>query len=111
MSLEPPTRSLDDAIAMIDTTMETVRCGRLEPADLAGVVAGFRELFWHTTTLVGALTGTYGRTAGLGHDHGHDSAAAIVVIVEQLAGVAGGLAVIDEALADAHNHAAHLYRR
>lgn len=110
MSRERLGRGLDTAIAAVDDTIEQVRYNTLEPADLASVIAGVRELFWHTTTLTAALGAVYGRTAGLGHDHGHDPAVSVAVIVEQLATVTGALAVIDDALADVHNHAAHLYR-
>ena len=109
-SSRTPTRVLDPAIAAIDKAVEIVRYDGLGPAELSAAVAGIRELFWHTTTLTSALNGAYSRLSGLGHDHGHDPAVSANVIVEQLANVTAGLTVIDQALGDVHDHAAHLYR-
>ena len=100
---------LDPARAAIDRAVEIVRYDRLEPADLAAVVAGFRELFWHATTLTGTLVDAYSGLTGLGQDDGHDPDASVAVIVEGLTAVTVGLTVIDRALGDAHNHAAHLH--
>lgn len=109
-SSRTPGRLLDAAAVAVDDAVQAVSYDRLEPADLAAVVAGFRELFWHTTTLTRTLTDTYSGLTGLGHDAGHDPAASVTVIIERLTAVTVGLAGIDQALGDAHNHAAHLHQ-
>jgi hypothetical protein len=102
---------LDRATSAIDTAIDALRYDDLEPAELSAVVGALRELFWHTTTLTTILAGVYDRYAGLGHDDGHDPAAAVTAIGAGLHTIAGHLAAIDHTLADAHNTAAKLHRR
>lgn len=105
------TADLDRAISAIDTTIDALRYDPLEPAELSAVVGAMRELFWHTTTLTTVLADVYDHQHGLGHDDGHDPAAAIAAIGAGLHTVAGYLAAIDHALVDTHNTAAKLHRR
>lgn len=106
-----PATILDPAIAAVDRAIEMLRYDRLEPADLSAVIAGLRELFWHTTTLTTVLDGAYDHQHSLGHDHGDDPAAAIAAITAGLHHAAAHLAHVDDALGDVHNTAAHLHRR
>jgi hypothetical protein len=68
----------------VDQTIESVRYDRLDPAELSAVIAGLRQLFWHTT---------------------------VTAIVAGLHAVAAQLADIDTVLTETHDHAAHLFRR
>ena len=106
-----PATLLDTAVAAVDRAIEAVRYDPLDPADLSAVIAGLRELFWHTTTLNNALTHAYDHLHGIGHDNGSDPVAALTAIVGGLHTVASHLASIDTALAETHNHAARLFRR
>jgi hypothetical protein len=74
------------------------------------VIAGLRELFWHTTTLTAALTHAFDTADTVGHDNGGDPASALTTIVAGLHTIADQLAAIDTALDAAHRHAAHLHR-
>lgn len=105
------TTDLDRAISAIDNTIDALRYDDPEPAELSAVVGALRDLFWHTTTLTRTLAHVYDHQRGLGHDHGHDPAAAVAAIVAGLRNVAGHLAAIDHTLAAAHNTTAHLHRR
>lgn len=105
------TSGLDRAISAVDTTIETLRYDPAEPAGLSAVIGALRELCWHTTTLTTVLADAYDHHTGLGHDHGHDPAAAVTTITSGLHAVVGHLAVIDRTLADTHNTAAKLHRR
>jgi hypothetical protein len=105
------TRLLDPATAAVNRAIEAVRYDRLDPADLSAVIAGLRELFWHTVTLTNALTHAYDTGGDLDHDNGGDPTVALMTIVAGLHTVAAQLADIDTALNETHRHAAHLYRR
>lgn len=75
---------LDLAVVAVDEAVEMVRHAGLEPAELSAVIAGLRELFWHATTFARTLTGVYRHLDGIGHDHGDDPAAVVVVIAGRL---------------------------
>ena len=106
-----PATFLDPAVAAVDRVIEAVRYDDLQPTDLSAVIAGLRELFWHTTTLAGALTRAYDTASGVNHDNGDDPAVALTTIVAGLHGVAAQLASIDTTLNETHRHAAHIFRR
>jgi hypothetical protein len=106
-----PATLLDPAVAAVDRAIEAVRYDRLDPADLSAVIAGLRELFWHTATITSVLTHAYDQLGAVGHDHGDDPTVALTAIVAGLRTVAAQLADIDTALNETHNHAAHLFRR
>jgi hypothetical protein len=106
-----PATILDPAVAAVDQTIEVVRYDRLDPAELSAVIAGLRELFWHTTTLTGVLIHAYDAAGDVGHDHGDDPTAAVAAIVAGLHAVAVQLAGIDTVLTETHDHTAHLFRR
>lgn len=105
------TGDLDRAINALDHPIEALRYDDLEPAELSAVVGALRELFWHTTTLTTVLAGVYDHETGLGHDDGHDPAAAVAAIGVGLHTIGGHLSAIDHTLADTHNTAAKLRRR
>jgi hypothetical protein len=104
-------RLLDAATAAVDRAVESVRYDRLAPADLSAVIAGLRELFWHTTTLTGVLTHAYDGLVDVGHDNGSDPTDAVAAIATGLHAVAAEFATIDTVLNETHNHAARLFRR
>jgi hypothetical protein len=106
-----PTRLLDPATTAVDDAVATVRYDRLDPADLAAVIAGLQELFWHTTTLTAVIAHAYNTTDDLGHDTACDPHRAVTAITAGLQHVAGLLAEIDALLNGVHNHAAHLHHR
>jgi hypothetical protein len=105
------TRLLDPAVAAVDRAVEVVRYDDLEPADLSAVIAGIRELLWHTTTLTNALAHAYDTASDVGHDGGGEPQASTRTIVASLHTVAAQLASIDASFEIAHNHAAHIFRR
>jgi hypothetical protein len=104
-------RLLDPAVAAVDRAIEAVRYDHLDPADLSAVIAGLRELFWHTTTLTSVLVHAYDTASDVGHDNDDDPAVALTAIVAGLRTVAAQLADIDTALNETHRYAAHLFRR
>ena len=103
-----PATLLDPATIAVDQAIEVARYDQLDPADLAAVIAGLRELFWHTTTLVDVLVHAYDRADELGHDNDGDPLASVTTIIGQLHTVTSLLTAIDTAFDIAHNHAAHL---
>jgi hypothetical protein len=105
------TRLLDPAVAAVDRAVEVVHYDDLEPADLSAVIAGLRELFWHTTILTSVLVHAYDTAHTIGQDNGGDPAVALTTIVAGLHIVADLLASVDAALNETHCHAAHLHRR
>lgn len=106
-----PTVGLDRATAAVNATTSAVRHDITDPADLSATIAALRELLWHTSTLTTVLANTYDRSC-FDHDTASvDPAHTTGEIVARLGDIRGLHARIDHALADAHNHAAHLRNR
>jgi hypothetical protein len=91
-------RHLDTAIAAVDRTADDLRHADLEPADLAVVVAGMRELFWHLDDLTARLAAAYSDLGDVGHDHGSDPVAAVGDVIGDVTAVRQHLAGIDDRL-------------
>jgi hypothetical protein len=106
-----PTGRLDTAIAAISDATMSVRddSGQLDPADIAGVIAAVRELFWRADTLTAVIAAAYSHQHSLGHDRNLDPATAVTEIAGQLRVARQHLAAIDVAFSLAHNNAAHLH--
>jgi hypothetical protein len=106
-----PTGALERATAAVDATISAVRHDITDPTDLSAVIAGLRELLWHTTTLSTVIANTYDGRCFEHDTAGVDPAHTAGEIVARLDTIRGLLARVDHALGDAHNHAAHLRAR
>jgi hypothetical protein len=102
------TGHLNAAVASIkDATREF---HDVEPADLSAQIGGLAELCWNITHLTNKIAIAYDTIGALRHDQDGDPDAAVEMIRLRLGDVATRLADIDEAIQDAHNHAARLAR-
>jgi hypothetical protein len=102
------TEHLDAAITAIkDATREF---HDVEPADLSAQIGGLAELCWNITHLTNKIITGYDNIGLLRHDQGGDPDSAVEMIRLRLGDVTTRFTDIDEAIQDAHNHAARLAR-
>jgi hypothetical protein len=102
------TKYLDSAIANIKNA--TTGFQDVEPADLSAQIGGLAELLWNITHLTNKIAAAYDTIGLLRHDQDGDPDIAVEMIRLRLGDVTGRMADIDEAIQDAHNHAARLAR-
>lgn len=102
------TEHLDVAITAIKNA--TCEFHDVEPADLSAQIGGLAELCWNITHLTNKIVTAYGGIGPLRHDQNGNPDDTVEMIRLRLGDVTTRLADIDEAIQDAHNHAARLAR-
>jgi hypothetical protein len=80
----------------------------VEPADLSAQIGGLAELCWNINHLTNKIITAYDSIGPLRHDQGGNPDDAVEMIRLRLGDVTTRLTDIDEAIQDAHNHAARL---
>jgi hypothetical protein len=103
------TEHLDTAITAIKAAAADFH-GLVEPADLSAQIGGLAELLWNITHLTNKIVTAYDGIGPLRHDQDGNPDDAVEMIRLRLGDVTTRLADIDEAIQDAHNHAARLAR-
>ena len=99
---------LDAAIATVKSATSDIPRD-IEPADLSALVAAARELGRVLDQFVKTLAAPYEHLDGpLGHDQRGDPAATVETVRLRLDDITMRLVDVDEAFADAHNHAARI---
>ncbi len=102
------TENLDAAIEAIKNAAREFH--DVEPADLSAHIGGLAELCWNINHLTNKIITAYDRIGPLRDDQDGDPDIAVEMIRARLGDVATRLTDIDEAIQDAHNHAARLAR-
>jgi hypothetical protein len=102
------TEQLDIAITAIKNASRDFH--NLEPAELSAQIGGLAELCWNINHLTNKIVTAYDTIGLLRHDQNGDPGAAVEMIQLRLGDVTTRLTDIDNAIQDAHNHAARLAR-
>jgi hypothetical protein len=108
MMVTMDTKHLDTAIGAIKNAAAEFH--DVEPADLSAQIGGLAELCWNITHLTNKIAAAYDNIGLLRHDQNGDTDDAVEMIRIRLADVTVRLGDIDEAIKEAHNHAARLAR-
>lgn len=104
------TELLDAAIASVKRAARDLPPG-MEPAELSAQIAAARELGWALDQFVKSVAACYEHLGGsLRHDQGDDPVVAVEVVRLRLGDIAARLEEADQALGEAHNHAARIAR-